>query len=88
MKKRSNEIRKEREEASKKLLELQRIEEEARKKEEQLLADVTSKINEICDEENIFCGVVLTTEDLLEIVRLAIAKNENITIPFRLYFNE
>jgi len=58
------------------------------------LADIANleatkdRILSICEEEGFFCGMILTKEDILSIVSLAIDNKDNIKIPFVLYFNK
>jgi DNA anti-recombination protein RmuC len=56
--------------------------------EHAMVADIENRINEICSEKDIFCGVVLSHDDILNIVDMAIKMKENIKIPFKLYFKE
>jgi hypothetical protein len=70
---------------------LELVEAEAQKaieQEKQLLKETEEAINLICENEDLFCGVILTHDDVLQIVDLAIKTKENIKIPFKLYFNE
>jgi len=60
----------------------------AEKEEAEKLENATQQINEICEESNLFCGIVLTTQDLLGVVQLALESKENVTIPFRVYHKE
>lgn len=71
--------------------ELEAAEKELKEEEEAekaLFKEIASKITKICDDNNMFCGAVLTADDIATIVSLAIQAKENIKIPFRLYFNE
>jgi hypothetical protein len=71
--------------------ELDIIELEAKKElelEQKLLEDTEAQIKSICEEKELFCGIILTQEDIVEIVKLALRTNENITIPFRVYFKD
>jgi hypothetical protein len=60
----------------------------AEKEEAEKLENATQQINEICEANNLFCGIVLTTQDLLGVIQLALESNENVTIPFRVYHAE
>ena len=61
---------------------------DAEDKEQELLNETTEKINVICKEAEYFCGVVLTKQDLLTVIDMAIETKDNIRIPFRLYIDE
>lgn len=74
--------------AAQKLNELQKLEEEAQKEEEELLDNTRKKIEAISENAGFFCGVILTPDDLGNVVALAAKTGENVRIPFRLYFNE
>jgi tRNA U55 pseudouridine synthase TruB len=56
--------------------------------EDAMVTDLENRINEMCSEKDIFCGVVLSHDDILNIVDMAIKMKENIKIPFKLYFKE
>ena len=46
------------------------------------------RIIKLCKETGYFCGVVLTKQDLLTVIDMAIETKDNIRIPFRLYIDE
>lgn len=78
--------------AEKRAAELQKqieeAEETARKAEEEekkLYEDTQAGIEKLCKDGGYFCGVILTKEDVLAVVSMAIELKENIKIPFRLY---
>jgi hypothetical protein len=78
--------------AEKRAKELQDRIEEAEREEQKALEEekkqfeATEKlIRETTEENGYFCGVVLTKDDILTIVNMAIETKENIRIPFRLY---
>ena len=62
--------------------------ENAMAEEKQMLEDTEKAIADIAAGKELFCGVILTPDDITAIVSLAIKTKENIKIPFRLYFNE
>ena len=51
------------------------------------LKTARDKIGAICNEYDVFCGLLLTKEDVLNIVSLSIDSKEIIKIPFVVYFN-
>ena len=65
--------------------ELEAIVAEAQKEEEETLKKLESEITSIAEEHELFCGVILSHSDILNIVSLAMNTQENIKIPFRLY---
>jgi hypothetical protein len=70
---------------------LERIQAEAEQEllaEKRLLEEVEASINEICEREDLYCGIILTPQDVMQIVDLAMQSKENIKIPFRLYYKE
>ena len=71
-----------------KLKEIETLETEIIKEENEKLQDAISSIEKICTKNNLFCGVVLTTQDLLEVIKIAIESKENVSIPFRVYFKD
>jgi hypothetical protein len=68
--------------------EIERLEVEAREEELTNVENLKTNILKICNEENMFCGIILTPDDIAAIVKAAIASKENISIPFNLYFKE
>lgn len=86
-KKRKN-ILSEMEEAKKRLEEIERLAKEEEDESIKLLENTSKQIEDIAKEKELFCGVVLTKDDILQIVSLAMDTNENITIPFKLYFKD
>ena len=64
--------------------------EKAKAKRLEKLANIkaSEKIKELVTKEGLFCGIILTTESILEILRLHINSNEPVEIPFNLYFKE
>lgn len=75
-------------EAAAKALEVEQLLKKAEEEEIELLTRTTDDINTIVSERNMFCGVILAKEDILNLVSLAIDTQESIRIPFRLYYNE
>jgi hypothetical protein len=72
----------------KRLEETQKLLEMAQKEEQEKIGSVTAEINSLCEENDFFCGIILTTEDLMSVIRLAIDSKEPVKIPFRIYMNE
>jgi precorrin-6B methylase 1 len=69
---------------------LERIEAEAQQElesEKRLLEETEQKINSLCEGDSLFCGIILSPEDILHVVGMAMKTKENIKIPFKLYFN-
>ena len=71
-----------------KLKEVEELAKEAEKEEAENKERIVQDINNICSTSNLFCGIILTPDDILKIVQLAIESKENIKIPFQLYFND
>jgi DNA repair exonuclease SbcCD ATPase subunit len=76
--------RQEAEAAAERLAEVQALQEAAEKEEQEQMEATERAINELC-EDMYFCGIILTHEDVLTIVNLAMENRENIRIPFKLY---
>ena len=49
--------------------------------------DHKEKIDALCEDAGLFCGLVLTRNDILNIISLAIDSKEEIRVPYNLYFN-
>jgi hypothetical protein len=74
--------------AQEKLKETEELLRLANEERENLIINTTSQINELCNIHNLFCGIVLDQNNLLELIKLALISKENIKIPYQLYFNE
>ncbi len=59
-----------------------------RKEQEMLYKDTVSGIDELADKGDFFVGVILTHNDILAVIDLAIKSKEAIKIPYRLYNKE
>lgn len=81
-------INDQKQEALKKVEELERLEAEAHQEEENILKTVEDNINAVAGDNGLFCGVILNQTDLVAIFDLALKTGEAVKIPFRLYFNE
>jgi hypothetical protein len=88
MARRTKDIKKKKIDVQNHLKELEQLEQEALKEEISVKEYISTKINELCEKDNIFCGIVLSPKDLATIVELAITSKEDIKISFQLYFNE
>ena len=63
--------------------------EQARLDELQQIEDIRAHVTEYCGNEGYFCGVILTHESLLALIKFSLENStEQIKIPFQLYFNE
>jgi hypothetical protein len=56
--------------------------------EVELMTSTETFIEKTATDANLFCGIILTRQDVLNIVSLAMETKENIRIPFKLYFND
>jgi hypothetical protein len=84
----SKEIRQEAKQAKERLDEINRLIEEAKVEEQAIITRVKAEIDSMCEADNLFCGVILTTEDIIAIVKLAFETKETIKIPYNIYFND
>ena len=73
--------------AKEKFEETQRLLEESQKEETDLIENLTQQIGTLEKENDVFCGVILGTEDIISIFQLAMKTHESIKIPFRIYIN-
>jgi len=80
--------RKQAEEALERFKQSNALLEEAEKEEGAIVERTQKAVEEICTKENLFCGVILSKEDIIGIIQLAFKTNEPVKIPFALYFNE
>lgn len=84
----SKKIQQESSAVRKKLEEIERLHEAALQEETILIENVQAQIKAIETEENVFVGVILTPDDLVNVFKLALVSKENIKIPANIYFNE
>lgn len=67
--------------------ELDRLIKEAQQEDAIKLQEVENAINALSVENELFCGVILSRETIIEILKVAMTGVDNIRIPFRLYEN-
>ena len=79
---------KEAEELKKNLDRLEKEAEQEKQAELNLLDEVEKKIQTVAKEEDLFCGIILTPKDIVNLFELALTTKENIKIPFKLYYTE
>ncbi len=63
-------------------------ERKAKEEEEKLYKDTVSGIDKLADKGDFFVGVILTHNDILAVIDLAMKSKEAIKIPYRLYNKE
>jgi len=88
MARKSKEVRSEAVKAAEKFKELETLLKEAELEEKNKLEDVEKQITDLAAANGMFCGMILTAQDILNIVDLALKTRETIKIPFKLYYNE
>lgn len=88
MARKTKELRSEAVNAAAKYHEMQRLIKEAEEEETKRLEELETQIQDITSNQGMFCGVRLTQQDILNIVKLAMETRETISIPFKLYYNE
>jgi hypothetical protein len=80
----TRELVEEAKQAAARLAEIEALREEAIREEREAMESIKGQIDGLCGEDY-FCGVILTHQDLLQIIGLALDNNENIRIPYKLY---
>ncbi len=63
-------------------------ERKAKEEEEKLYKDTVEGIDKLADKGDFFIGVILTHNDILAVIDLAMKSKEAIKIPYRLYNKE
>jgi hypothetical protein len=63
-------------------------ERKAKEEEEKLYKDTVEGIDKLADKGDFFVGVILTHNDILAVIDLAMKSKEAIKIPYRLYNKE
>jgi len=74
--------------ALEKLKESERLLAEAEEEERKTLERTEHAINSLACDHGLFCGVILTHSDLINVLDIALKTGENVKIPFKLYFND
>jgi uncharacterized protein YqfB (UPF0267 family) len=80
--------RKELDALSVKAREMEELSARAAEEEKMFLEETSLKLDNLCGEANVFCGVVLSFQDVVNILQLMIETRENVRIRYNLYFNE
>jgi hypothetical protein len=83
-----NDAQKHLKEVELRFLEVQELLKLSQEEEIQTLANTETSIKDISASINAFCGVILTHQDVLNIVSIAMETSDNIRIPFKLYYND
>lgn len=81
-------VRKEADRALEKVREVEELVQRAEQEESQLAASVSETIDRLCMDKGMFCGVILTLQDVVNILQLMYEKRENVKIKYNLYFEE
>jgi len=80
----TRELADEAKQAAARLAEIEALREVAIREEREAIEGLQAQIDGLCGEDY-FCGVILTHQDLLQIIGLALDDNSNIRIPYKLY---
>lgn len=73
------------------LVEFRRVnkaKEQAEATEALVLENTKAAIDELCKKEDLYCGVILSKEDLVAVLQIMLATNEQVKIDFRLYHKD
>jgi hypothetical protein len=68
------------------LKEIQVLNELAEAEEKALIERVTGEINKLCEDNGLYCGVILSPKDIGPIVEVMADNHENVRIGFQLSF--
>ena len=88
MARKSKEVKIQLQEVRSKVTEFEALAALAEKEDQDKLLSVSDHINGICESSGIFCGIILTPADIINILSLALQSHDTIKIPFSLYFND
>ena len=88
MVRKSKSVKEEYDKAYARLKEINDIQQLAEAEEVKTLEDTEAAIKELCNDKGIFCGVILTPEDISNVINLAIKTGENVKIQFKLFYND
>jgi hypothetical protein len=78
-------------EAIKALAELQEKERQqikAEAEEREVIEGAENQLTQLCEENGLFCGVILTPDDIAGIVKLMCESKDNIKIKAKMYFTD
>lgn len=88
MTRKSKSVKEEYDKAYSRLQEINDIRQLAEAEEIRTLEDTETTIKNLCSDQGLFCGVILTPEDLTNVITLAIKTGENVKIQFILFYND
>lgn len=88
MAKKTKELKEELIKQQEKLKEIEKLQKLAEEEEKAQYNAVVEKVDRIAENNNCFIGVVLTPEDIAQVVKLAFVTKENVKIKYQIYFNE
>lgn len=71
-----------------KLQEIEKVALQAEEDEKKLLERIENEINELCDQNGLFWGVIISPDDMSGIVKLMVQEKENVKIKGKLYFTD
>lgn len=88
MTRKSKSAKEEYDKAYSRLQEINDIRQIAEAEEIKTLEDTETTIKNLCNDQGLFCGVILTPEDITNVITLAIKTGENVKISFKLFYND
>jgi len=86
--KKSKTIKSELNKTIEKLKEAEALLKEAELEETTKLETLRKQIDVESEKIDVFCGVILTPDDIAAIIKMAIISKDSIKIPYQLYYNE
>lgn len=57
-----------------------------KEEEDKIISNAEKKIKKICEKDNLFCGIIVNKDILLQLIDMALDTKENILVPFKIYF--
>ena len=78
----------EQKQAVEKLEEVNNLLQQSIDEEKNLIETVEKEITDIAEKNGFFAGVVLTHNDIVSILQIALKTGENVQVPFKLTFKE
>ena len=72
--------------AQERLAEVEKLKIEAELEEKKQFDNIRQQIENIAEQNNMFCGIILSTQDIVAVIDIAFKTGEAVKIPFNIYY--
>lgn len=70
------------------LQEKERLQKVAEAEEREILDGAQLQVDQLCEQYGLYCGAIISPDDISSIVKLMVEKQDNVTIKAKFFFNE